>query len=282
MDKVIEVVSTDDINILSVDICSYEESQDACGVNWSLDFLRKAVGPLRKGNLAHVFAAPEVGKTAFWVCQVAHWLKTTDEGNICVFFNEEDGKEVILRIYSAVFNVDYAEIKARRSYFRDQFIQAFDNRLIFVDEAALTFGKIERIMQKFNPIISVIDNADKIKVKAQDRRDLELHNIYKWLRELAKSHCPILTVAHCDASGYGKEYLDMDSMANSKVGKPAEMDLIIGIGMKEGDTKLMRYLNIPKNKLRGDDNSVEQLRHGRMSVMIDPTKSQFIDIIYDH
>jgi len=198
-----------------------------------------------------------------------------------VFFNEEAGKEVILRIYSSVFDVEYEILKKNKEHYRDEFNRKFGGRLIFVDEPALTFGKIERVMQKYLPTISIIDNADKIKVKAQDRRDLELHNIYKWLRELAKSFCPILTIAHCDASGYGREYLDMDSMANSKVGKPAEMDLIIGIGMKDGDTKLMRYLNIPKNKLRGDDDTIEQLRHGRMSVMIEPTKSKFLDIIYN-
>lgn len=276
--KVVEIVSVDDINILSLDICSYETDNTASNINWSLEFLRKAVGPIRKGNLCHIFAAPEVGKTAFWVSQVAHWLKTTD-GKICIFFNEEDGKEVVYRIYSAVFDVEYAKIKQDRAMYRDTFLAEFGDRLIYVDEAALTFGKIERVMQRFNPAVCVIDNADKIKVKAQDRRDLELHNIYKWLRELAKQFCPILTVAHCDATGYGKEYLDMDCMANSKVGKPAEMDLIIGIGMRDGETKLQRYLNIPKNKLRGDDYTVEQLRHGRMAVGIEPTKSKFFDII---
>lgn len=277
--KIVEMVTTDDINILSLDICTYDNDDTDSAINWSLSYLRKAIGPLRRGNLCHVFAAPEVGKTAFWVSQVAYWLKTTDEGVVCIFFNEEEGKEVILRIYSALFDVEYAQIKKQKEWYRDQFIMAFGNRLIFVDEPAITFGKIERIMQKYKPIATIIDNADKIKIKAQDRRDLELHNIYKWLRELAKTYCPILTIAHCDATGYGKQYLNMDCMANSKVGKPAEMDLIIGIGMDSGDSNMQRYLNICKNKLRGDDNTSEALRHGKMVVGIEPTKSLFYDMV---
>lgn len=275
--KVVEIVSVDDINILNLDITTYDLGDEASDVNWSLEFLRKAVGPLRKGNLVHVFAAPEVGKTAFWVNQVAHWLQTTT-GNICVFFNEEAGQEVVLRIYAAVFDIDYSKIEYNKENLKNKFFELYGNRLVFVDEAQLTFGKIERVLQKYKPIVAIVDNSDKVKVKAQDRKDLELHNIYKGMRELAKEYCPIVTIGHCDVTGYHKEYLDMDSMSNSKVGKPAEMDLIIGIGMK-AEGGLNRYLSIPKNKLRGDKNTIEQLRHGRMVVGLEPTKSRFFDIV---
>ena len=53
-------------------------------------------------------------------------------------------------------------------------------------------------------------------------------------------------------------------MADSKTAKPSEMDFIIGIGRedKEGYEN-MRYLTVSKNKLRGDENTQEEMRHMR-------------------
>jgi hypothetical protein len=140
---------------------------------------------------------------------------------------------------------------------------------------------MERVVAKFDPSLIIIDNADKISVQNLERRDLEIHNIYKWARELAKKNCPVLTVAHADASAYGCKYLDESMMANSKVGKPAEMDFIIGIGKEEGES-VARYISLPKNKLRGDKDTVETLRHGRWPVALRAEISTFFDTVSEN
>lgn len=274
--KITKIASVDDVNILSMDITTYaEEEEGSDELHWRLAWLNKSLGPVRRGNLGHVFANPEVGKTAFWVSEVTHMAQHTTRP-IVVFFNEEDGKEVIYRMYSSMLGIPYKEILEDKPKYAKQFLDLGGERIIFVDQAPLKIGMIEKVMAKYEPVFCVIDNADKIAVKQLERRDLEIHNIYKWARELAKSYCPILTVAHADATAYGEKYLDESMMANSKVGKPAEMDFIIGIGREEGES-VARYLSLPKNKLRGDKNTIEQLRHGRWPVSLQAEISRFVD-----
>lgn len=276
--KSTKVASVDDVNILNLDISTYEEEKDGddC-LHWRLTWLNKSLGPIRKGNLGHVFANPEVGKTAFWVSEVT-WMAQSAKRPIVVFFNEEQGKEVVYRMYSSMLGIPYKQIITDKAKYSKQFMDLGGNKIIFVDQAPLRTGFMERIMAKYKPCFAVIDNADKIAVKSMDRRDLEIHAIYKWARELAKEYCPILTVAHADASAYGTKYLNESMMANSKVGKPAEMDFIIGIGREEGED-VARYLSLPKNKLRGDNNTVEQLRHGHWAVALNTEISRFVDTV---
>lgn len=271
-----KIASVDDLNILSMDITTYEEEAEGSDtIHWRLPWLNKSLGPLRLGNLGHLFANPEVGKTAFWISEITHMVSVAKRP-IVVFLNEEAGKEVVFRMYSSMLGIPYKEIIQDKERYKQEFIDRGGDKIILVDQAPIYFSMIERVLKKYQPILCVIDNADKIAVKSLERRDLEIHYIYKKARELAKKYCPILTVAHADATAYGEKYLDESMMANSKVGKPAEMDFIIGIGKEEGE-EVARYLSLPKNKLRGDKDTVEQLRHGRWPVAIQSEISRFVD-----
>jgi hypothetical protein len=87
-------------------------------------------------------------------------------------------------------------------------------------------------------------------------------------------------VGQADATGHNSEYLDESQMANSKTGKPSELDFIIGIGRidKVGHENA-RYINTPKNKLRGDANSIEAMRHLRgRQVNLKPMLSIYEDM----
>lgn len=279
--KETKIASVDDINILSMDISTYaEEKVNEDALYWRMPWLNKSLGPIRKGNLGHLFANPEVGKTAFWVSDIVYKAQSAKRP-IVVFFNEEDGKEVVYRMYSSMLGIPYKDIMKNKAEYAKRFMEMGGDKIIFVDEAPLRIARIERIMAKYNPCYCVIDNADKVSVKSMERRDLEIHAIYKWVRELAKEYCPILTVAHADATAYGQKYLEESMMANSKVGKPAEMDFIIGIGMEEGEN-VARYLSLPKNKLRGDENTVAELRHGRWPVALQADISTFLDTVSEH
>jgi replicative DNA helicase len=279
--KTTKLASTDDVNILSTDITTYAEEVDGDDtIHWCLHWLNKSLGPMRKGNLGHIFAVPETGKTALWISQVVHTIQNTNKP-VLIFFNEEAGHEVMYRMYSAMFGIAYKTIVANKATYAQKFKDAGGDRIIFVDEAPLRIEMMERMMSKYEPCLCIIDNADKIRVRQQDRRDLEIHEIYKWARELAKKHCPVITVAHADATAYGAKYLDESMMANSKVGKPAEMDFIIGIGREDGEN-VARYLSISKNKLRGDKDTVESLRHGRWAVALQSDISRFIDTVSEN
>ena len=276
--KVTKLASTDDVNIISTDITTYKEEEDSDDtIHWCLHWLNKSLGPMRKGNLGHIFAVPETGKTALWISQIVYTLQSTTKP-VLVFFNEEAGHEVIFRIYSCMFGIPLKDIIKDKQGYAKKFKELGGDRLIFVDEAPLRIEMMDRMLAKYKPCLAIIDNADKIHVSHQERRDLEIHTIYKWIREKAKVWCPIITVAHADATAYGVKYLDESMMANSKVGKPAEMDFIIGIGRETGEN-VARYLFIPKNKLRGDKDTVDSLRHGRWPVALQSDISKFIDTV---
>lgn len=129
------------------------------------------------------------------------------------------------------------------------------------------------------PALVIIDNMDKVKGFSADREDMRLHEIYKWGRELAKTYCPVISVGQADATGHNNKWIDEAQMANSKTGKPSELDFIIGIGRvdKEGYEDV-RYINIPKNKLRGDNHTLEGLRHMKAEVLLKPSLSLYEDM----
>ena len=276
-----KLASIDDVNILSTDITTIKEDDEgeSC-LHWRMSWLNKSLGPLRRGNLGHIFAVAETGKTAFWVSEVTHMVQHTTKP-IVIFFNEESGNEVIYRMYSSLLGIPYKSIILDKQKYAKQFFDLTDNKIIFIDEASLRLSMMEKVVAKYKPALVIIDNADKIIIKSQERRDLEIHNIYKWARQLAKEYCPVITVAHADSSAYGQKYLDESMMANSKVGKPAEMDFIIGIGREDGEG-VARYLSLPKNKLRGDKDTVATLRHGRWPVALNGDISRFVDTVSEN
>ena len=69
----------------------------------------------------------------------------------------------------------------------------------------------------------------------------------------------------------------MDDVDSSKTAKQGEADWILGIGKETDNTSNMRYLNISKNKLLGDKDSLPDLRHGNSAVIIKPEYARFMD-----
>ena len=72
----------------------------------------------------------------------------------------------------------------------------------------------------------------------------------------------------------------MEHVANAKTSKQAEADWILGIGKTHTqELEMVRYLNISKNKLFGDTDSLPELKHGRFECLINPTIARYEDII---
>jgi hypothetical protein len=72
----------------------------------------------------------------------------------------------------------------------------------------------------------------------------------------------------------------MEHVANAKTAMQAEADFILGIGkVNDQNQEYVRFLNISKNKLFGDQDSIPDLRHGRFETMIEPQIARYKDII---
>jgi len=96
---------------------------------------------------------------------------------------------------------------------------------------------------------------DKVNISGTfARTDEKLRAIYTGIRELAKRHdiC-VIALSQASADGHNKLNLSFDMMENSKTGKAAEADLIIGIGRQDtsNPNETLRQLNISKNKING-------------------------------
>ena len=250
------------------------------GLHWRLKCLNQSLGPLRLGNFGHVFARVETGKTAFWISEVVHMAQQlAPDETVLIFFNEEQGQDVIFRMYSALTGMSYMDLRNNLKVAKHQWDLKIGNRIKFFDKPSqVSKHTMERLLEKYKPKLCIVDNADKVKGFSGDREDMRLHEIYKWLRELAKVYCPIISIGQADATGKNSMYLDESQMANSKTAKPSELDFVIGIGRidKEGYDNV-RYIFVSKNKLRGDANTMEGLRHIKCEVLLTPAISVYSD-----
>jgi replicative DNA helicase len=269
----LDTVSTDLEQILA-------DTQDKPGYRWRLDCLNKSLGSLREGDFGFIFARPETGKTTFLASEISKFLSQGSKP-ILWFNNEEQGHKVMLRIYQAFFGATLEQLYNNPRKFKQEFQEITAGRLYLYDSAMLHKKEIERAVNQHSPGIVVYDQIDKIKGFNNDRDDLRLGSIYQWGRELAKNNHAAIGVCQADGHAEGVRYLTMEHVANAKTSKQAEADFILGIGKThDQETAYVRYLNICKNKLMGDKDSIPDLRHGRFEVIIEPQVARYKDVIH--
>lgn len=198
------------------------------------------------------------------------------EGPILFFNNEEDGKEKLWRIYEATLGKTKQDLLADVATNNQKIQQLLNGNIKMVDDPTINKRRIEELCTQYSPRLIVFDQIDKIKGFQADRSDLELASIYRWARELAKQHAPVIGVCQAGATGDGRKWLTMNDVDNSKTGKQAEADWILGIG-KTYDAGLenVRFLHLSKNKLSGGQNP--DMRHGRWEVKIVPEVARYVD-----
>ena len=252
------------------------------GLRWRLNFLNKSLGSLRKGDFGFLFARPETGKTTLLASEVSYMLTNLpdDAGPIIWFNNEEGGEKVMLRMYQAYFGARLESVLSNVKKYKEEFRQQVKGRFLLLDDALFDKHTVEKICKRYNPSLIIYDQIDKIKGFAADRDDLRLGAIYQWARELAKMYAPSIGVCQAGGSAEGQKWLTMDHVANAMTSKQAEADFIVGVGKQHAEgTEFIRYFSISKNKLLGDPDSIEHLRHGRSEILIEPEIGRYKDIV---
>jgi replicative DNA helicase len=248
------------------------------GLRWRLSALNRALGSLRRGDFGFIFARPETGKTTFLASEISFMLDQTT-GIVLWFNNEEQGEKVMLRIYQAYFGLTLEELLANVPKYEELFLQKTEGRLKLFDSANINKQKVEVLCKKYSPALVLFDQIDKIQGFQADREDLHLGAIYIWAREIAKKYCPVIGVCQADGTGEGVRYLTMSHVANAKTAKQAEADWILGIGtIHDTGWESVRFLNISKNKLMGDEDTESKLRHGKLEVLIEPQIARYKDM----
>ena len=264
---------------IQFDLRKLHETQVATpGLRWRLNFLNKSLGSLRQGDFGFIFARPETGKTTFLASEISKMIQQTN-GEVLWFNNEEQGNKVAIRCYQAVLGVTTEKLFSNLDMYQKQFEDLVQNRIKIYDfEDSSRASRIEAILKESNPALIIFDQIDKIKGFKGDRNDLELKAIYQWAREIAKTYAPVIGVSQAGGEAEGKLWLTMDMVDGSKTAKQGEADWILGIGKEQDNTSRTRYLNITKNKLLGDSDTLPELRHGSAQVLIKPEIARYEDL----
>lgn len=258
-----------------------DESVKVPGLRWRLGSLNRSLGSLRKGDFGFVFARPETGKTTFLASEVTHMASQLSDqsGPILWFNNEEAGKKVKLRCFQAALGARIEHLLRAPDRARQVYMERTKGKLKIYDSASIHRSQVEQICVKEKPSLIVFDQIDKIKGFTDDREDLIMGAIYQWARELAKTYCPVIGICQADGTAEGERWLHMAHVSNAKTAKQAEADFILGIGRThDPGTEYLRHINISKNKLIGDADTEQGLRHGRFDCLIHPDVARYTDL----
>lgn len=262
---------TDDLEEL------YNKQVAASGLRWRLNSLNRSLGSLRRGDFGFLFARPETGKTTFLASEVSYMAHQATTP-VLWFNNEEQGEKVMLRCYQAALGYTQEQLYADLQGNKKKFQTYTKGNFKMIDAASIHRSEIERICEVVKPSLIVFDQIDKLAGFEGAREDLMLGSIYIWAREMAKKYCPIIGVTQADGTGEGVKRLTMKHVANAKTAKQAEADWILGIGKSDDEgLAYVRHLNVSKNKLQGDKDSIPSMRHGYMDIIIEPELSRYKD-----
>ncbi len=240
---------------------------------FNLTVLKNNISGIGPGNLMIAFARPEVGKTAFWVSLVSAPYGFAEQGaKVHAFINEEPAVRTQMRAISCFTGYNREQIPENIEDTQAEWAKIKDN-IKMIDTVDWTIDDIDSHCEKYKPDIIVIDQLDKVNIKGTfARTDEKLRAIYTGAREIAKRRdCVVIAISQASADAHNRDHISFDMMENSKTGKAAEADLIIGIGNRTSNdpTNNMRVLNISKNKITG--------WHGDPSCIIDKYLSRYTD-----
>ena len=221
---------------------------------FNLPTLQERITGIGDGNLTIIFARPETGKTAFWINLVAGTDGFASQGaNIHALINEEPAVRTQMRLINAWTGLDREEIQENMDMATQKWAEIRQNIKLF-DTVDWSIDDIDSHLAVHKPNILVIDQLDKVNVGgAFARSDEKLRAIYTGTRELAKRrNCSIIAVSQASADAHNKLEISFDMMENSKTGKAAEADLVIGVGKRNdlGEAS-ERTICVSKNKITG-------------------------------
>ena len=207
---------------------------------------------MNRGDFGIIFARPEVGKTSFCSHLVAQYLAQGKK--VHYWANEELAKKVKLRITTAFFGVDKHTLVENKHDYKETYDSVIGSNLVVIDSVGTDITELGSFTALNKPDVILIDQLDKVNVGGTfARNDEKLRAIYTGTRELAKRrNCSIIAISQASADAHNRLEISFDMMENSKTGKAAEADLVIGIGKRNdlGEAS-ERTICVSKNKITG-------------------------------
>jgi len=225
-------------------------------------------GGALRGHHILVFARPETGKSLFMINMVRGFLE--QELKVLYIGNEDNEKAMLPRVFYSVLDVtkeEYLELD------EDEVNQGLNNAGIenftFIHLEPGTFQQIRGLIGVYAPDVVIVDQIRNVETGGDglttslERAGTEMRNIGNEFDVLA------ISITQAGESASGKLVLGLSDIDSSKTGLPAQLDLMIGIGITEDyDNRSKRMISLSKNKLNGN--------HAYFSVTVDEQKSRVL------
>lgn len=249
----------------------------ANGINWRLNTLQDALGPLIGDCLIHIVSRPEIGKTALLSSELTYFATQIQQSETLMWINNEESSErLLLRLYMAFFNKTRDELFSNIEQYSAQYNHHIGDKIKIFDNNTcnMTIEHVTRLCKEYKPRVLVIDHGDKLTSSGSKNMEqhVKLRDLYSKYRVIGKTNdIPVIVVGHLSQEAEGKKWITQDVLDCSKTGKAAEVDVILGIGATHNeDEEYMRYLSAPKNKLTG--------KHIKETVLIRTETGRYSDL----
>ncbi len=223
-------------------------------------------GGVPRGTHILVYARPEAGKSLFSINFTYGFCK---QGLRTLYIGNEDPATVMWNRFLTRFSgLDKFRVYKDREH---AFVKAKENgyaNLAFVHMSPGSVRDIEHILKEHGPFdCLVVDQLRNLRAVNQSKVE-GLEEVAMGIRGLAQRYDLVaISVTQAGDSGEGKLELGMGDVDFSNTGIPAQVDVMIGIGVNtEYDRSNHRMVSFPKNKLSGD--------HQAVLVAVQPTLSR--------
>lgn len=258
-----------------------EEDDDQGGYVWRLNCLRQSMRGLRAGDFGIIAGRPDKGKTTFIASEItalAPQLPT--HRNILWLNNEGPGRRIIPRLYQAALGITRSQMVQMNleGTLEDAYAKAVGrlDKIRVIDIHGMYASRVESLIEAHDAEIVVYDMIDNIKGFGDaSRTDLVLEQMYQWARECAvKYHHAGMATSQISADGDGEMFPTLGMLKDSKTGKQGACDFQLMIG-SSNDPALgsMRYIGLPKNKLRREGAAGDP----RATVQFNPMIARYVD-----
>lgn len=254
------------------------------GLEWRLEDLNRAIGPIDRGDVVLIGKRPEVGGTTFLASELTYMAPQLPEGKHAVIFtNEEVGPKVKMRVIQAALGMAISDIAADPKRARAEFDKLMGGRRIdVVHNTSMTSRGIERRLRSGMYGLIGINVLDKIKLVGSKSEGADLkRDIGIWTRQIADTHGAVIGILQADAQAEGEKWPDQSRLYGSKTGLQAESDVLVMIGKTHNPAEAdRRFLGIVRNKLPGGARTLPTLRHGQMEVAFDGERARFKSLVF--
>lgn len=228
---------------------------------WKLNIpnLDRKVGNLSPGQFIILLARPEAGKTATIVNLMAGREGFAAQGaKVHLIANEEGADRTAGRCVSCFSQKSIAEIAQNPASARTPEWEALRKNLVLLHKPEISVSQLENYCKTNRPDVLIIDQLDHLSLSGTYEKNTDrVGAVYRKARELAaKYDMVVIGVSQASAEGENKSKITFSMAENSKTGKAATADLVIGVGKIDESTEeegncVLRHYHVSKNKLSG-------------------------------